>query len=539
MKKMRVYFFLFVAILVAACQNTAQEGSATAVSPSFSPTIPQENSRETAVPPSSTQPPTSPPALTPETQPAPAAFDWDNPQIYRNGLIPGAEDALDLLPTAPVYSMTVSIDPANGLVSGSQVIRYTNNEGVKLDDVYLHLFPNLLGGSISISNLQVDGRPALGQYEEAEDSAMRVPLRAPLAPGEQTFISMDFETAVPQDTGRNYGVFAQVDNVMALAHFYPLVAVYDEEGWHTAPPVEFGDPTFTDVGFYLVTLAAPSEQVVVSSGRVVSETADDTTRHQTIAAGPARDFYLVASPDYVATAVTVGETTVNSYAPSELAEGATQAAAAAAAALRVFGDRLVAYPYTELDIVATPTLALGIEYPGVIAITQREYDPDNPISGSTPNNIYLETTVAHEVGHQWFYNLVGNDQLEEPWLDEALAQYVTGLYFEDNYGRAAAEFYESSWNGRWAGVGNKDIPIGLPVSAYDGAAYSGIVYGRGPLFVQTLAEQLGQSTFDEFLQDYVQQNQWQIASTDAFKRLAEEHCQCDLTPLFDEWVYPH
>ena len=96
--------------------------------------------------------------------------------------------------------------------------------------------------------------------------------------------------------------------------------------------------------------------------------------------------------------------------------------------------------------------------------------------------------IAHEVGHQWFYSTVGNDQLDEPWLDESLTQYVTYLYFLDTYGAQAAEGFRQSFVGRWDRVGMADIPIGMPAGNYDGTEYGAIVYGRGPLFFERLAE---------------------------------------------------
>ena len=526
-----------VILFLVACQHTPPATTSTAVpslAPSAIPTLSPKTSTETAVPPAAQI--TTPPDPTADLSGS-LPFDWNDPEIYQSGLIPSARDGVDLLATAPVYSMTVNIDPAAGLVTGFQLIRYTNNESLPLDEIFLHLFPNLLGGSIEISNLKVNEQESDWLYENSDASVMRVPLADPLQPGAAVLLAMDFVTAVPQDVGRNYGVFAQVDDVMALAHFYPLVAVYDDNGWHTDPPVEFGDPTFTDAGFYLVNVSAPDEQVVVGSGVVVDEADNGRVHTQTLAAGPARDFYLVLSPDFAVETVTAGETTIRSYAPAAFAEGARQAAEVAANALRVFNPRLGTYPYTELDIVATPTLALGIEYPGVIAITQREYDPETPIYEGMANSVFLETTVAHEMGHQWFYNIVGNDQLLEPWLDEAMAQYVTGLYYEDLYGLPAAESYRQSWDDRWSHVNYAATPIGLPVGVYDGAAYSAIIYGRGPLFVEALAAEMGQDKFTTFLQAYTHQNEWGIATTESFKTLAEATCQCQLTELFDAWVY--
>ncbi len=523
----------FLAIFMAA--SVACGGNPPVTDPTAVPHLPTTSTTAapipTSVPPSLPAPTET--AVTTTTSPAQNPAD-----IFRAGLVSTAQDTLAQTATAPLYQMTLTIDPDASVVSGRQLIRYTNNEAVALGDIYLHLLPNLLGGRIEVSGFQVNGRSTNILYEEINDSVLRVPLPDPLAPGNSVVLEMNFLTAVPLEAGRNYGVFAQVDDVMALAHFYPLLAVYDQTGWNIAPPVEYGDATYTDAAFYQVELTAPDDQVVVGSGVTTAHSTAGDEQTQTLVAGPARDFYLALSPNYVVETVTVGETTIRSYAPPEYAAGAKQAADAAAGALRIFNERLGAYPYTELDIVATPTLALGIEYPGVIAITQREYDPDDPISDRLPNSAYLESTVVHEMGHQWFYNVVGNDQLDEPWLDEALAQYVTYLYYADRYGQEAAQAYVDSWNSRWTAVDSAEIPIGLPVSAYEGAAYSAIVYGRGPLFILALAETMGETNFEGFLRDYVAQFAWETATTESFMALAESHCQCDLTDLFATWVYP-
>jgi aminopeptidase N len=103
--------------------------------------------------------------------------------------------------------------------------------------------------------------------------------------------------------------------------------------------------------------------------------------------------------------------------------------------------------------------------------------------------------------------------------------------------RTVSHPFEIAWDDRWDRVDRADIPIGLPVGAYVDQEYGAIVYGRGPLFVAALAEEMGQKEFDEFLRDYYQSHKWGIGTSDAFKQLAERHCQCDLTALFEEWVY--
>ena len=77
----------------------------------------------------------------------------------------------------------------------------------------------------------------------------------------------------------------------------------------------------------------------------------------------------------------------------------------------------------------------------------------------------------------------------------------------------------------------------MQTGAYEDKEYGAIVYGRGPIFVATLEEEMGEETFDAFLRDYYQSHQWGIGTEESFQRLAEEHCQCDLGDLFADWVY--
>ena len=256
----------------------------------------------------------------------------------------------------------------------------------------------------------------------------------------------------------------------------------------------------------------------------------------TFATGPARDFYLVGSEDYAHISTELGNYTIHSYAPADMEEGSELAMEVAAEALDMLGEAYTPYPYTEFDIVSTPTYALGIEYPGMTAINVDLYDISSDFNG-TPASIYLESTVAHEVVHQWFYNLVGNDQLDDPWLDESLTQYITWQYYATRYGEGGRSGFGASLDSRWERVERANIPIGLPVSAYVDREYGAIVYGRGAFFFEALAEQMGTDAFDAFLLEYTQAHEWGIASPESLRTLAEKHCDCDLEDLFVEWVY--
>jgi hypothetical protein len=419
-------------------------------------------------------------------------------------------------------------------VSGRQEIRYTNQEDVPLDAVHYHLYPNILGGQVEVSAVTVNEQPVSAELLN-QGSILRVPLESPLPPGGQVVIQLEFLVDVPTENGSNYGVFATLEGVTALAHFYPQVAVFDGEGWDTALPSENADVTYSDSSFYLVRLAAPATQVMMTSGIVTDSQTEGGQQVLTIASGPTRDFYIAGSDRYIVSSATVGQTTVKSYGFAEFSERVEQALDYAIAAMESFNSRFGTYPFTEFEIGPTPNLALGVEYPGVVVLNSRIYDPAESF-GSTPSGFYLEGTTVHEVGHQWYYSVIGNDQPNEPWVDESLTQYATYLYFVDQYGESGAEGYRQSFVSRWDVLDQADIPIGLPAGDYQGSEYSAIVYGRGPLFFETLSDTIGETTFNQFIRDYYESYKWGISTGSGLKALAEEHCGCDLSPLFDAWV---
>lgn len=473
------------------------------------------------------------------TTPTPRAdtwfSQWDDRSVFSSGLVTSEQETLKKLPGATVYHIDLVI--ADDLISltGTETVLYTNRETVPLDSIAFQLYPNQLGGSVTLSNIQVNSSPAATIYLEG-NSAVLVKLPALLHPGESTKVSLDFSVDLPTEGGGNYGIFGFIDNIMVLDGFYPSIPVYDATGWHAGPLPPNADTTFNDAAFYLVRVKAPANLVLVTSGVEVEKLTSGKQQMTTFAAGPARDFYIAASTEFVKTSKIIGETVVNSYGLPVFQKGAEIALTTSIEALQDFSARYGAYPYTEFDVVSTPMQgATGIEYPGIVGINKLIYDPNQTISGVSAFAM-LETTVAHEVGHQWFYNMVGNDQANQPWVDESLTQYVTSMYFLDEYGQNGMDQYRESWVNRWNRVNEAAIPIGLPAADYKGAEYSAIVYGRGPIFFQTLAESMGQAVFDKFLQDYVKKYEWQISSTDDLKNLAKSACQCDLNPLFSELV---
>ncbi len=461
---------------------------------------------------------------------------WNDRSIFLEGLSAADRGILNELPGASVYFITLDIAQDLVQIAGTETVYYTNRTGIDLDDIKFHLYPNLLGGQMVISSVKIEQQSSSPAYEQA-NSILDLHLPQPLQNGRTAQIEMSFQVTVPTSLEKSYGILASTQGVLSLAHAYPSVAVRTADGWDTEFPAPWGDILNNETSFYVVQVDAPSNLTIAATGRQVKRQVMGDRIQVTFAAGPARDFYLVGGSSYTKTSRSSGGITFNVYAPPGDEAQADLALTSAAAAIQDFNQRYAPYPYSEFDIVAIPTQALGIEYPGLVAILQDLF----ALSPSNAAGIQqtLEFTIVHEAAHQWFYNLVGNNQIDQPWLDESLAQFASFQYYSDRYGEAAGQTFKQKYlQGNWDAVNGENIPIGRPVGSYTDQQYLGIIYGRGAFFFMALEERMGAKTFDAFLHDYTADYSWQIANTNEIHDLAEKDCGCDLTKLFQEWVYP-
>jgi len=375
---------------------------------------------------------------TPAPTPQPPLADW---RIYEAALRPATAQRLtsELPPGGSLagmtqYSLTVTLAPDLSRVDGAALVRYTNREDVPLNEVYFHLFPNIWDGGMTVSHVQVAGQPVDAVLESSDD-LLRVPLRQPLQPGQSVDIAMDFRVPVPMNTDvGNYGDFAYVDDVLAMAHFYPTVVVYDDQGWHRETPATQGDVIYHDASLYDVSLTAPADLTLAATGSTLERVANaDGSATWRLVGGPMRDFNVAASKRYQSASQKAGDVMVTSYFLPEQAAGGQKTLDWASQALQVYETTFGPYPYTELDVVETATTAGGIEYPGMVVIASRLYDDKN-------RSDFFEGATVHEVAHQWWYNVVGNDQVNDPWMRRSPSTAPTSTTIRPTGSRARRAF---------------------------------------------------------------------------------------------------
>lgn len=461
------------------------------------------------------------------------AQDDDRLDYYGVAMQAEFREDIAAFPNAPSYTLDVTllVAPDQATIGGQLRVQYTNRSPDRLDDIVFRLYPNLetYGGTLNVATVFVEGLAVMPAYDETR-TVIRVPLPQALLPDASTQIEMNFSAKVLANDRRLYNQFSYLNGALALPNFFPLLSVYDEDGWWQTTAHPQGDVVYSETAFFDVRLTAPAELVVITSGdRLESYRNADGTRTHHYVAPLMRDFAVMAARGYESISTQQDGVRIDVHFLPGGDNGALAVRRYATEAVRIFTEHFGPYPYSELDIVETFTSAGGIEYPGLIVIQD---DSWNAMSA------FLEVVTAHEVAHQWWYGVVGNDQTRHPWLDEALAQYATalyygGLYSPDTQAETLLE-YRNNWQ-EYIRL-NPDRPIGGAVTNYPQNDYFFFVYQKGPLFFATLADTYGEEALLAALSDYFQAHRYAIVTPDDLQSSLETSLGTDLDALFAEWV---
>ena len=193
----------------------------------------------------------------------------------------------------------------------------------------------------------------------------------------------------------------------------PTLAIHDDLGWHLDPFVDLGESFYSIVGDYEVTFNVPADLRTPTTGTAVATETSGRRRTTTYVAHDVRDFEWAAGRLATVRGRSGSTQIVVSYRKSDLTrEAATTALERSVESLDAYSAALGTFPYPEMDVVLTRfTTFGGMEYPTIIF--------------TNPGKI----TVSHELGHQYWYGIVGDDQFATPWLDESFATWSCYLPF--------------------------------------------------------------------------------------------------------------
>jgi len=397
------------------------------------------------------------------TRPAPAA-------VTASAIVPGSVDRTSLAIRA-TYDVDVRLGIAARTLRGSVRITAQNRSGGGIDRLELNTVMARLG-ALRLGTVTVDGTAAPATID---DQTIIVPLGGVLPDGAITTLVVPFSATLRSTLTGSSWLFTRVNGITALHRWIPWISLrtpFDRPN--------HGDPFVTPVS-PLVTLRIRTDTRVNfgATGDRTTISADGLTR--TYRAVNVRDVVLTAAADYRTIHAFVGDNEVRViYRPGFPASAALTAAKAALAKLEA---RLGPYPYRVLKVVQSAG-AYGMEGPGVAWI---------PTGVGTANLTYL---VTHEIAHQWFYGLVGNDQAREPFADEAAADFVARYVLGMRRGSRCAT-----------------APLDRSIYRYSAACYYETVYIGGGNLLDDARKKMGSTAFWAALRGYISANRWGIVHT--------------------------
>ncbi|HEX9681951.1 MAG TPA: hypothetical protein VGA13_02630 [Acidimicrobiales bacterium] len=303
----------------------------------------------------------------------------------------------------PTHVLTIDIDMAAKTVSGMLATRFTPD--LDTGRFQWRLWPNgprpVAGGAdVSVHRVTVDGA------EVATTRPSPTVLQAPFTvqAGRTYDLTIDFVTTVP---GAINDRIASGSDWMRLGSFYPTVEWEPGVGWNNLPPTSgFAETSVAPTADYTLTVNGVDGFDVLATG----------------VEGPAGTWTAPAVRDVALAVGRFSESrgTANAGRAVDVVVGAHSGTGVSVVAYRdkviavleQFADRYGAYPWATYSLAITPSLTGGIEQPAHV--------------NQGPST--LGRTTSHEVGHMWFYGLLGSHQGRDPWLDEGLASWAEAVF---------------------------------------------------------------------------------------------------------------
>lgn len=433
------------------------------------------------------------------------------------------------------FDLDVTLDPQAHQLKVKQTLTYHNHTGKNLSQLYFNLIPQAFqqdGGGTVMEQVSVDGKA--GTLSQVKETVYALNLPTDLKADQSTDIQMEYQVKVPNIKNR----FGYQENVYNLGNFIATPAVYGKDGWTVEPYVDIGDAFFTEIANYDVTIHVPDGYTVAATGRETTK-----GRYQ---AQQVRDFAFCASDGYTVQQETYNGVDVMVYYNGDIQKTAQRVMNTAKQSLDLYSDAFGQYPYDTLSLVLNGLTGgvNGMEYPTLVML-----DPDCKVEDlenwgigdasddTGPGVDYylwlIDSATCHEIAHQWFYGVVGNDQIAEPWLDEGACRFAEYLYEKtycadldyNGYG-STEELFQTRYcmitgqekDGQQYAEDKTDLNWSLyDWQKGDPMGYSEIYYKGGSLFYE-MEQRMGEQQFRQALREYVSTFAYGTVDTEQFRQ---------------------
>jgi len=447
------------------------------------------------------------------------------------------------------YNLSVIIDEINSLVEGNLTVDFYNNDNVNFTRIPFHIYLSGMyyltrPGSIVIVDVTDVSNPSISFPFNVYTSSqiMWVNLSETLVPQGRAQFIIQFNATIPDggiDRANSHGSDGTQSRIYKFASFYPIPCVYDiEDNWNIDPYLTTGDPFYFDMAYYNFFIEAPSGMIVAATGNL-EEKLDKgaTTWYHFNPIYPVREVTFSASRYFqVQSKISNGVNVSTYFLPKDALLWSNYALNHAEAALILFNTSFGTYPYPTLNIVEEYTTFGGMEYPNQVYISESIDSWGYPLD---VQRRLLEKIIIHEACHQWWYNLVGNDEVDVGFLDEGLTCWSTDYYGEYYYGDweyfqytryidSVRVYYELN------GLSSK-----INQTVYECLAtntdYYYVAYSKAPLIFETLRQYLGLPDFLEGLKLYFESHQFELVLLSDIQQAFEDVVGNSLDWFFFPW----
>ena len=498
------------------------------------------------------------------------------------------------------YKISVKLDDKNHIIRGNEEFEYVNNSPSTLDKIYIHLWANAyknentalakqlykngetelkfgadsIKGYIDSLNFQSNGQQLKWELDAEHIDIALIYLPQPLKSGEKILISTPFKVKIPSGSISRLGHIGQS---YQITQWYPKPAVYDKNGWNQMPYLNQGE-FYSEYGSYDVSITLPKNYVVGATGDLQTSSEQDflkekvketekniakyssenkeqmafpqsDTEFKTIrfTQSKVHDFAWFADKRYLVLKGEVKLPHSERYVTS-WAMFTPQNASLWQRAIEYINDGTYYYslwngdyPYNQVTAVdGTISAGGGMEYPNVTVI------------GSTGNARSLETVIVHEVGHNWFYGILGSNERVHGWMDEGMNTLNEVRYMQTKYPNNA--FTSEQIAGRFIHMDNLDYraqgdylykvlahfstdqPIETHSAEFTPTNYGLIMYQKTGLIFYYLKDYLGDEIFNKCMQAYFDEWKFKHPQPNDMRKSMESTSGKNLTWLFDDLI---
>ncbi len=425
-----------------------------------------------------------------------------------------ASYAANLWPQRPIVELSFDVAPDLRSASGRESVVFTPD--LRTCELVFRAWPNnptmaKTGSSLTVTATSVDGRPVTSEVINAgappgsPGTLIQLPLARCLDPGQSVRAELEFQLTMGADADERIG-YSPGTQTAWFGSGFPLLAWIRGSGWARDPAVPMNGETAASEDFVLsdLSVTAPSDYQVMGTGVAAGDPAGSgagRTTHRFTA--PAVRDVAVAVGRYEILDRDIGDVRLHLATPREgtkadPAQWADEIEKSITSLTPVLGP----FPYSELWVTITPGQSDGTEYPAALQF-------------GDINRRGLPTLVAHEVSHQWFYALVGNNQAEHPWLDESLATFGESIASGDE-----KEYRTRDISRRVTGLMGEPMIYWADHGGFD--RYTEGVYNQGAAVLLQARDQVGADRFDTALRAYIAANAHRVATpADVTRAFAE------------------